>query len=433
MTMSASSVAAGAPAPSTALAVPAALPAGERLPVLDVLRAFALLGILIMNMPGFGTSFFAQADGSYLWTAPVDRVAEEVRDMLFAGKFNSMFSLLFGIGFTIQHARLRERDPQHADAIYGRRLAVLLVLGTVHAVVFWPGDVLHIYAVLGLVVLLALRRSSDRALVALVALCALYPVVSGLLRLKLMTPEDVAGLVARAQAFEASNNVAYGTGGFVDVMRENARVMAHFYGDPWSMWSTLSFYVQMLLTMTIGLLAGRHRWAERIPELMPRICRLTWQTAAFGMACAAAYTLIFATHRQPGPSPIKMLGSLCYHLARPALMICYVLIIVRMVAHPAWARRLRPMQAAGRMPLTNYLMQTLVCITLFHGWGFGLWGRVGPAAMLVSALAIFVMLQLPWSMWWLSRHERGPMEALWARLTYGTSHAAHDMPTAPRR
>jgi uncharacterized protein len=105
------------------------LPTSERIATLDIIRGFALLGILIMNMPGFSSSFFAEADGSHQWTGQLDQVAEAVRDMLFSGKFNSMFSLLFGIGFTIQFARLEQKDPARATGIYLRRLAVLAVLG----------------------------------------------------------------------------------------------------------------------------------------------------------------------------------------------------------------------------------------------------------------------------------------------------------------
>ena len=92
------------------------LPVSERILTLDIVRGFALLGILIMNMPGFTNSFFIEADGSHLWTQPWDQGAELVRDMLFSGKFNSMFSLLFGIGFTIQLGRLQAREPERAVA-----------------------------------------------------------------------------------------------------------------------------------------------------------------------------------------------------------------------------------------------------------------------------------------------------------------------------
>jgi len=124
-------------------------------------------------------------------------------------------------------------------------------------------------------------------------------------------------------------------------------------------------------------------------------------------------------NRVPGPSLIKLLGGLCYNISRPALMIFYVLLIVRRAQLPVWQRRLSPFAAAGRMPLTNYLMQTLICTALFYNWGFGLWDQVGPAWGFVLSLAIFFGVQVPFSLWWMRHRERGPMEALWARLAYG--------------
>jgi len=263
--------------------VDGALPIGERIATLDILRGFALLGILIMNMPGFGNSFFVEADGSHLWPGRIDQFAENLRDLLFSGKFNSMFSLLFGIGFTIQFARMEQRDPSRATSLYLRRLVLLAMLGLVHATLFWTGDVLHIYALLGLLLVFPLRRASARTIVVLMVLSLLYPVVSGALRLALTTPEITAMLVARAQAFEASNNAAYGQGTFVQAAAEHMREFAYFYGTPWSLWGTLGFWVQMSLTMLLGLLAGRQRWVQRIPELMPQVRRLMWVTLAVGL------------------------------------------------------------------------------------------------------------------------------------------------------
>ena len=94
-------------------------------------------------------------------------------------------------------------------------------------------------------------------------------------------------------------------------------------------------------------------------------------------------------------------------------MMFYVLTIVRLAQMPAWQRIFAPMAAAGRMPLTNYLMQTLIATTIFYGWGFGLWGTVGPAAGLALAFAIFFVIQVPLSLWWLKRFEMGPMEWVW--------------------
>ena len=401
-----------------------ALPVSERLATLDILRGVALLGILVMNMPGFGASFYAEADGSHLWASLWDRRAEDLRDLLFAGKFNSMFSLLFGIGFTIQYARMQAADPARATGLYLRRLLALALFGLVHAMVFWTGDVLHSYALLGLLLALPLRRASRHTLLVLMGLCLLYPVASGLLRLALVTPEVTARLVAIAKGFEASNNAAYGQGSFWQAAAEHAREFIHFYDNRWSLWSAFGWLVQLSLTMLLGLLAGRERWVQRIPTLMPQLRRYSLWALALGLVCGAVFTLIFEFNRGPGPSPIKLLGSVCYWISRLAMMIFYVLAIVQLAQRPAWQRRLAPFAAAGRMPLTNYLMQTALCTTLFYGWGFGLWGRVGPAAGLVLAVGLFFAVQVPASRWWLRHHERGPMEALWAWLTYGRSRPA---------
>src|SRR5215203_4552416 len=126
-----------APAPIQAVAIRAIpIQAGERIEVLDAIRGFALLGIFIMNMPAFNTSLFF-GFGEPLWTQWWDRGTETVRDVIFSGKFNSMFSMLFAIGFTIQLERLQAREPQRATRIYLRRLFWLFVFGAVHACVFW--------------------------------------------------------------------------------------------------------------------------------------------------------------------------------------------------------------------------------------------------------------------------------------------------------
>jgi uncharacterized protein len=399
--------------------LPQPLPAAERLPIVDVLRGFALMGILIMNMPGFSYSGWHEADGSHYWPLLIDQRAEQIRDALFSGKFNSLFSVLFGLGFTIQFARMQAADPVNADRLYLRRLLVLLAFGLVHACVFWDGDVLHVYAILGIVLLFGLRRVSDRTLLWIMAGCIAYPLVASLLRVAFVSQAFVASRVALGKGFAASNDAAYGAGSFFDTAQENLRMMAFHYGDLYALWGTFGWYVSMTLTMLLGVLAGRRRWAERIPELMPQIRRLTWAMLVGGLLLSAIAQIIWAYNRMPGPSLIKTLAGLCYNVSRPMVMVFYVLAIVQLFHRGSLKPLFRPFELAGRMPLTNYLMQTAICTTLFYGWGFGLWAQVGPAAGLALSLAIYFGIQVPWSFWWLKRHERGPMEALWARLTYG--------------
>jgi uncharacterized protein len=403
---------------------PTPLPAGERLPILDVLRGFALMGILIMNMPGFSYSGWHESDGSHYWPLLWDQRAEQLRDALFSGKFNSLFSVLFGLGFTIQFARMQQADPLNAERLYLRRLLVLLLVGVVHATVFWSGDVLHVYAVLGIVLLFGLKRVSDRGLWWIMAGCIVYPLLASLLRVAFVSKAFTASRVALGQGFAATNDAAFGSGSFFATAWEHMRLMAHDYGDLYSLWGTFGWYVSMTLTMLIGVLAGRRRWAERIPELMPTIRRLGWVMLVVGLALSFTAQAIWEHHRTPGPSLIKTFAGLCYNVSRPMVMVFYVLAIVQLFQVAALRPLFRPFEAAGRMPLTNYLMQTALCTTLFYGWGFGLWAQVGPAWGLVLSLALFFGVQVPWSLWWLKHHERGPLEALWARVTYGGARRA---------
>ena len=390
----------------------------ERIQTLDIVRGVALLGILIMNMPGFSTSLFAEADGSHLWADTLNQRAEQIRNMLFSGKFNSMFSLLFGIGFTIQLGRMLERDPEHGVSQYVRRLLVLLAFALVHCLVLWTGDVLHIYVILGFG-LLFLRRVSNRAIVAMIIVLLCYPAISGTLRILVMTPERVASLVKDLQAWEASNNLAYGHGSFLDAAREHTREMVHLYTSPWMLWSFLGFYVQMATTMLIGFLIGRNGLVRRIPELLPAVRRLQWRALVLGLGCSLIFGIVAQYTRTPGPSPLKILVSIAYVLSRLGMMSFYVLTIVRLAQRPEWQRRFRPIAATGRMPLTNYLLQTLIATWLFYGWGLGLWGRVGPALQLLIAFAIYFAIQVPLSTLWLRYFEYGPLEYVWRVGTYG--------------
>lgn len=391
-----------------------ATPTGERLVVLDVVRGVALMGILVMNMPAFTAAGAPDAASHAL-----NHGAEVLRDMLFAGKFNSIFSMLFGLGFTLQLARLQARSPDQASAIYVRRLAWLLGLGLVHAALFWGGDVLHMYALLGFT-LLWLRHWSDRALLWLVAACLLGPALSQLLRGLFSSSEALgaAPAAAAASAWTAAEIQAFGHGSMLDVARLSLRSFVAMYTDWQELRHHLGFYAQILTTMVLGLLIGRHRLVQRLPDLMPQVRRIQWWSLGTGLACTGIFGLGHDVGQETGAAVRALVGT-SYVLARLALMAFYVLTLVRLMQAADWQRRLAPFAAAGRMPLTNYLLQTALCSALFYGWGFGLWDDVGAAAELLLAPLLFVAVQLPLSMWWLKRFDQGPFEWLWRRATYG--------------
>jgi uncharacterized protein len=404
--------------------------AKERIYTLDVIRGFALLGIFIMNMPWFNTSFYVDMTGTDLWTDWWDEWTETATEVLFSGKFNSMFSMLFAVGFTIQLERLEARDPDHGRSIYLRRIFWLFVFGAIHACIFWTGDVLHMYALMGLL-LLALRRAPYKLLWTLFALAMLYPLAMGIYRYFNFTPAYREYVVAVATAAQALNETAYGHGSFVAAAREHTREMLQLYSEPFMLRGMLTFYSQILVTMLLGLMLGRSRFFQNSAQHLPVVKRVQWWALGTGLATGAVFGAWQATTTDfITPTPWRIFAGVCYTLCRILIMIFYVATIVRCVHNESWRRRLAPMATVGRMPLTNYLMQTLIATSLFYGWGLGLWGKVGTALDLVLAIGIFFLVQVPLSKWWLARHELGPMEWLWRRLTYGRV-PAESVPSKP--
>jgi uncharacterized protein len=391
----------------------------ERIFTLDVVRGVALLGIFIMNVPGFNTSFSAGADGARQWPQWWDRTAETLRDVLFSGKFNSMFSMLFAVGFTIQLERLLRRDPS-GTRIYIRRITWLLVFGIAHACIFWTGDVLHMYALMGFI-LIAIRKWPDRLIAAMIVACILYAPIMGVVRFYTTTPEHMDLVIAQFETREAADNFAYGEGSFFDAMTQNTRTMIDFYTDAELLRGTIGFYMQIATTMFIGLLLGRHAFFQNAHAHLGRVKQVQWWALAIGVATGVFFGVWQVTVDNPSqPTIIRVMASTCYTLCRVSLMAFYVATLVRAVhSSDYWRAKLRSFALAGRMPLTNYLGQTLIATFVFFDWGLGLWNQVGPALSLVFAIAIFCLIQVPVSRWWLARHEFGPMEYVWRLLTYG--------------
>ncbi len=389
------------------------LPAAHRIAVLDALRGFALLGIFIMNMPSFAHSIFTPPPTQ---DASFDGIVVALRELLFAGKFNLMFGMVFGIGFTLQLRRLQAAVPTRAAWIYMRRLGVLLAIGLVHAALFWMGDVLVAYAVLGFV-LLAIRRVPDKVLLLLIALCLVFPALSDALSTHLFSDETTTLATFEFYQFAASNDVAFGQGRFLDAVHETMRVFAWAYASPMGLFTVVGFFVQMATGILIGFYVGRRGWIERLPALRHRLAPAQWTALAIALTAAGLWWLLGGAAVQDTGEDFST--SFARTIGRAALMCFYALTLVRLATAPATARTVQIFAFAGRMPLSNYLLQTLMGLVLFYGWGFGLWGKTTPFAEILLAVALYAGIQLPLSAWWLSRHRYGPAEYVWRRLTYG--------------
>ena len=399
----------------------------ERIVELDIVRGFALLGILVVNMASFAGTFEQP-------TTPWDSVASFIVNVLFSGKFNSLFSLLFALGFTIQLERLQQRASNDALWIYVRRLLVLFAIGIAHAVLVWNGDVLHMYALLGFV-LLFMRNVSDRALLVLAAVLLLVPGLRSLALLLFGTPEWNATRAAFRQEYIAAANEVFGSGAYIDVVMQNLRRLYLEYFTAAGLDTTLLLgYSTFLVTILLGLLAGRHRLIQRAAENTALMRRVQWWALGIGIGAGVAQAVASRFIEASQPSVAFIVMRTGYGVSRVALMIFYVAIIVQLATHARWRSWLMPLAAAGRMPLTNYLLQSVLCTAIFYGWGLGLWGRTGATLQLALAFAIFFGLQIPLSVWWFRRYSYGPLEYLWRLASYGRrpDAAATPVSAAPR-
>ncbi|HYM48326.1 MAG TPA: DUF418 domain-containing protein [Burkholderiaceae bacterium] len=370
---------------------------------IDALRGFALLGILLVNIQ----SFLYGATNPIGYIAPdagaLDRVVYFATAAFVNLKFMPLFAMLFGAGFSLLYAKLSALTDV-PKRIYRRRMFFLFVFGVVHGVFFYFGDITHMYALAGLVLLLYVDK--DAAGIGRAALywwigAAIFSVlVAGLLRRIAPLPEELAPLVqANFAGFVGSgyrDQLALRAGEFSSV------VIGNLFGFPMT--------VALMLT---GMLAQRAGW------LQDRGAR-AWQTAArlgllLGVPAGLLYgywALVEATANGFGSTT---LDATVPQLLSVTLAFFYAASFFRH-APDSIVRLLAP---AGRMPLTNYLLQSIAMGAVLSGWGLALGPQLGYWQTAALAAMIFVC-QVLLSRLWLGtmKMKQGPLEALWRAWTY---------------
>ncbi|MCH8948556.1 MAG: DUF418 domain-containing protein [Acidobacteria bacterium] len=394
----------------------------ERIEILDILRGFALFGVLLANMSDALPWSFLFAE---LWRGTADQVALRLIEFFVTGKFLRLFSFLFGLGFALQLGRAESLGARFVP-LYVRRLAVLLLIGLAHFLVGWT-DILHAYAVLA-VLLLLLRTCRPRTLLIVAFACLLIgpaydAVVTGVHELRRADPQTAQQVIRedaqRAAEMKAWNEQAlrvHSRGSFREITAHNARDLARYLSShyPLTWWLGGIFPVFLL-----GLYAGRRRILENIPEHLPFIRNVLWWGLGLGLLGMSANLVVTHLLANPAwPFLTHQLAGLLWTVGAPALCLSYAAAITLLVQREGWKKRLAPLAAVGRLALSNYLFQTLMAVLIFYSYGFGLWGKVGPLGGAVMALLIFPF-QILLSLWWLRHFRFGPAEWLWRSLTYG--------------
>lgn len=388
----------------------------ERLQALDVLRGFALLGIFLMNVEYFTRPLSEMGSGVDPGQAPLDYALSWLIYVFVQGKFWILFALLFGMGFALigERARAAGRDFR---ALYLRRSLTLLGIGLAHALLVWGGDILVSYAV-GALVLLWFRGQSPQqqgfwgvalyggAVLMLLGMAGLMLVA----QLGGVAPVDAAEASA-VQAQRMAEIAAYSRGTWSQAVQARVDYFLMHLGE------LLVFEVFAVGIFLIGawlLRSGAFADPAAHEGLLGRLRH--WALPA-GLVLALASAAIAVRLDWQHDAARSMLAVALMFAASPLLSLGYLAWIVAALQTPLrrWLSFLAP---AGRMALTNYLLQSLIGTWVFYGHGLGLWGQVARRWQVLGVMVVFG-LQLLGSRWWLQRFQYGPVEWFWRACTYG--------------
>ncbi len=397
--------------------IPSRGPLGEsgRIGEIDVLRGFALLGILVVNIQAFAMptpalfnpTAYGDLEGGNLavWLAT---------RMLAEQKFMGIFSMLFGAGIVLMAQRAEPGGG--GRRIHYRRMSLLAGIGLLHAYLLWAGDILFLYAVCGMLVYPLRRQPPGRLLLlgtALLAVASAYSIASGL-SLPYWPEELRASVTAEAwrptAAVRGEELAAY-RGGWLEAQplrSAQALEFQTFLLLTWGLWRAGGMMLLGMALFRFGAF-GASGSARLHAALIAGAAVIGFPLQAYGL------WLDFA-----GGWPLASLFLGAQFVYWPSVVVSLGYVSAVMLACRTAALRwvTVPLAAVGRTALTNYLLQTILCTTVFYGHGLGWFGsvdRVGQSGVVAAVWAI----QLAASSLWLRWFRFGPAEWAWRALTYG--------------
>jgi uncharacterized protein len=392
----------------------------DRIQVLDVLRGLAIFGILLLNIKGFSQPMlYISITGQELWKDGMSHIVNAVITILGEGKFYSIFSFLFGLGSYLLLSRNEEKGIK-PHGVYFRRMTLLLVFGLLHAFLLWWGDILVMYALGGFLLFAFYRRAFKTLFVWIVVfastLIGLVVLSVGLMALLTMSmPEMMAEENLKfVQQYEARIVEAiqvYQTGSWSEIYSQRLHELGIMYSN-----GLLGFFP--IFTMFLaGMYAGRKKWFEHKSEQQHVFKKAQIWGLAIGLPLSILFWVSKLLMNPVAPGIYDILNTVCLTIGTPALAIFYISSVVLWNERKPAAALWKPLANVGRMALSNYIFQTLICTTLFYGYGFALYGKVSPALGVLITIAVYAV-QVILSAYWLRHFRFGPVEWLWRSLTY---------------
>lgn len=380
----------------------------QRLGVVDALRGFALLAIVLLhNLEHY--NLFVPLENVPIWLQTVDQYAWDAMFFLFAGKAYATFSLLFGFSFYIQFHNAEKRGTDFRGR-FAWRMCLLFLFAQLHAL-FYDGDILVLYAVVGFV-LIPVCKLKDKAIFWIAAILLLQPFEWGRAIYATINPDYVI-VADRFMPFAQRAHEVAVHGHFFELLRSNIWD-GQLYSNIWQVENGRLFQTAALFMF--GMLLGRRKSFMKSEESL-RFWKssLKYAVVAF-IPLYCLRTFIPALITNPSiliPYKIAVLSYTNFAFMVILISIFTLLWFKREVGY-SWQRLVIPY---GRMSLTNYISQSIMGVTIYYGFGLSMYKYVGATGSLLIALLIFT-IQLIFSRWWLARHKQGPLELLWRKGTW---------------
>lgn len=411
---------------------------GERLISLDMLRGVAVLGILVMNIYAFAMPFIAYSNPLLMGGIEVHNIGTWFfTHILFDQKFLSIFAMLFGAGMVLMTNRAEARGARYGR-IYFRRQFWLLVLGAIHGYLIWFGDILFMYAAIGMLVYF-FRRRGPWTLIMIS--CLLLPVslmlnygISEYAQQTIMQVNEIQILLdAGEELSEEQEQVLKGweplqsfmapteenlqedldgyRNGYLDIVtfRAPAILMMQTFGTLFFGLSRVGALMMIgAALMKLGVLSGE-RSAVFYRNLMLAGYLLGLPLTIFSAVDmnAHAFDTLY----------LLRVGGIANYVGSLVVAFGHIGLVMLIIKSGVLRRLMTRFAAVGRMALSNYLMHSLILTTVFYGYGMGLYGTI-PRFWQMGFVIGVITLQLFLSTWWLSRYRFGPVEWLWRSLTY---------------
>ena len=392
--------------------------AAERHLSLDLLRGLGVMGILAVNAVGFAQpmSVYLSPELSPHPLVGAEGAAWWVVQTFFHYKFVTLFSMLFGVSILLVGG---ERADKPRGALLRRRLFWLLVIGLIHGLVIWFGDILLLYACTGFIVMLMRSWSAKRLFTVSLTVIILGSVlaVAPFLALEHAPPEvqkQVAAQMSQPGSdVDVPTAIAAVRSGLGPAMMQNLQQWLIL--QPASLivfiWRTGALMLLGMALFKSGFLTGKARTGVYLTLIALGAVGLVWA----GWENAAKLADGFAKPQALGRY------QLAYEFMTLPITLGYASLAILLIRSQGIARLLAPVARLGQMAFTNYLTQSIIMTTIFWGGrGLGLFGQLDRIQLWACVIAIWA-LQLVWSPLWLSRFRMGPLEWVWRRLSYGKS------------